>query len=208
MTNHIYRILLLLLCIGSCYAQELPQSPISAGRDTEVAAFLLALAVPFALKLNEPYALRRLEEFEAEYYKLTGKNIQSLTLMKQRYHKAQKHHETSAPLLVNMAGVFLANKQYDSAIYYSKEAIRLSRSTDSLVPNSYYWSLKEAYRLKGDYRAAYYAMVVARSLPPLIRNPFHRPLPKSDWICSLTKPKRTTPTLSLPHEKPLKADIV
>ena len=37
-----YRILLLLLCIGSCYAQELPQSPISAGRDTEVAAFLLA----------------------------------------------------------------------------------------------------------------------------------------------------------------------
>ena len=37
-----YRILLLPLCIGSCYAQELPQSPISAGRDTEVAAFLLA----------------------------------------------------------------------------------------------------------------------------------------------------------------------
>lgn len=37
-----YRILLLLLCIGSCYAQELPKSPISAGRDTEVAAFLLA----------------------------------------------------------------------------------------------------------------------------------------------------------------------
>ncbi|WP_404982520.1 hypothetical protein [Capnocytophaga granulosa] len=37
-----YRILLLLLCIGSGYAQELPQSPISAGRDTEVAAFLLA----------------------------------------------------------------------------------------------------------------------------------------------------------------------
>ena len=37
-----YRILLLLLCIGSCYAQELPQSPVSAGRDTEVAAFLLA----------------------------------------------------------------------------------------------------------------------------------------------------------------------
>ena len=101
MTNHMYRILLLLLCIGSGYAQELPQSPISAGRDTEVAAFLLALAVPLALKLNDPYALRRLEEFEAEYYKLTGKNIQSLTLMKQRYHKAQKHHETSAPLLVN-----------------------------------------------------------------------------------------------------------
>lgn len=96
--------------------------------------------------------------------------------MKQRYHKAQKHHETSAPLLVNMAGMFLANKQYDSAIYYSKEAIRLSRSTDSLVPNSYYWSLKEAYRLKGDYRVAYYAMVVARPLPPLIRNPFHRPI--------------------------------
>ena len=327
MTNHIYRILLLLLCIGSSYAQELPQSPISAGRDTEVVAFLLALdttkmehrqaaivqfiehnypkpvpttgykllkikllqqlksdslsyyieqlhplpqerelsmlafletsqygredkrlaphqamklmvektqeaeklslrslykcyemlvkycylnhdypqckqyldlyratcpfgqhpriaqryydilcmialteknlgdfqryyalAVPLALKLNEPYALRRLEEFEAEYYKLTGKNIQSLKLMKQRYHKAQKHHETSAPLLVNMAGVFLANKQYDSAIYYSKEAIRLSRSTDSLVSNSYYWNLKEAYRLKGDYRAAYYAV--------------------------------------------------
>jgi len=42
MTNHMYRILLLLLCIGSGYAQELPQSPISAGRDTEVAAFLLA----------------------------------------------------------------------------------------------------------------------------------------------------------------------
>lgn len=37
-----YRILLLLFCIGSCYAQERPQSPISAGRDTEVAAFLLA----------------------------------------------------------------------------------------------------------------------------------------------------------------------
>ena len=37
-----YPILLLLLCIGSCYAQELSQSPISAGRDTEVAAFLLA----------------------------------------------------------------------------------------------------------------------------------------------------------------------
>jgi len=37
-----YRILLLLLCIGSSYAQELPKSPISAGRDTEVAAFLLA----------------------------------------------------------------------------------------------------------------------------------------------------------------------
>ncbi len=47
-----YRILLLLLCIGSCYTQDLPQSPISAGRDTEVAAFLLALAVPLALKLN------------------------------------------------------------------------------------------------------------------------------------------------------------
>lgn len=37
-----YRILLLLFCIGSCYAQDLPQSPISVGRDTEVAAFLLA----------------------------------------------------------------------------------------------------------------------------------------------------------------------
>ena len=37
-----YRILLLLLCIGSSYAQEFPQSPIAAGRDTEVAAFLLA----------------------------------------------------------------------------------------------------------------------------------------------------------------------
>lgn len=37
-----YRILLLLLCIGSGYAQELPKSPVSAGRDTEVSAFLLA----------------------------------------------------------------------------------------------------------------------------------------------------------------------
>ena len=53
MTNHMYRILLLLLCIGSGYAQELPKSPISAGRDTEVAAFLLATEERLDLLFNQ-----------------------------------------------------------------------------------------------------------------------------------------------------------
>ncbi len=118
------------------------------------------LAVPLAKKINEPYALNRLEQFEAEYYKLTGKNLQSLTLMRKSYHKAQKNEEVSPPLLVNMAGVFLSNKQYDSALYYSKEAIRLSKQhfSDTIPPASYYWNVKEAYRLKGDYQNAYYAL--------------------------------------------------
>ena len=76
-----------------------------------------ALAAPLAKKLNEPEALNRLHQFEAEYYKLTGKNAQSLAIMQQSFQVAKKRRNLSPQLLLNMSRTFLQNKQYDSAIY-------------------------------------------------------------------------------------------
>ena len=119
-----------------------------------------ALAAPLAKKLNEPEALNRLHQFEAEYYKLTGKNAQSLAIMQQSFQVAKKRRNLSPQLLLNMSRTFLQNKQYDSAIYYSREAIAMNRAIGADPANSfnYYRALNEAYKKKGDYRNAYYAL--------------------------------------------------
>jgi len=119
-----------------------------------------ALAAPLAKKMNEPEALNRLHQFEAEYYKLTGKNAQSLAIMQQSFQVAKKRRNLSPQLLLNMSRTFLQNKQYDSAIYYSREAIAMNRAIGADPANSfnYYRALNEAYKKKGDYRNAYYAL--------------------------------------------------
>lgn len=119
-----------------------------------------ALAASLAKKLNEPEALNRLHQFEAEYYKLTGKNAQSLAIMQQSFQVAKKRRNLSPQLLLNMSRTFLQNKQYDSAIYYSREAIAMNRAIGADPANSfnYYRALNEAYKKKGDYRNAYYAL--------------------------------------------------
>ena len=119
-----------------------------------------ALAAPLAKKLNSPKALNRLHQFEAEYYKLTGKNAQSLAIMQQSFQVAKKRCNLSPQLLLNMSRTFLQNKQYDSAIYYSRKAIAMNRAIGADPANSfnYYRALNEAYKKKGDYRNAYYAL--------------------------------------------------
>jgi sensor protein lytS len=119
-----------------------------------------ALAAPLAKKLNSPKALNRLHQFEAEYYKLTGKNAQSLAIMQQSFQVAKKRRNLSPQLLLNMSRTFLQNKQYDSAIYYSRKAIAMNRAIGADPANSfnYYRALNEAYKKKGDYRNAYYAL--------------------------------------------------
>ena len=80
--------------------------------------------------------------------------------MQQSFQVAKKRHNLSPQLLINMSRTFLQNKQYDSAIYYSREAIAMNRAIGADPANSfnYYRALNEAYKKKGDYRNAYYAL--------------------------------------------------
>ncbi|GIZ15345.1 sensor histidine kinase [Capnocytophaga catalasegens] len=123
-------------------------------------------AIDLAKKNNDKEALIRAKEFESQYNILTNNQKESLIQTQESYHFFKKKERLEPSMANNLAYTFLKNNKLDSAIYYFKEAIILSRqnTNNQENTNNYLKGLSETYALQKDYQNAYNSLKTAYSL--------------------------------------------
>jgi tetratricopeptide (TPR) repeat protein len=108
-----------------------------------------------ALRINDSLAIARTYDNEAQVFSRRGENDKALASSKKYFDFLKRTNNLNAIAYNNLATSYVRNNQPDSAIYYYRAAIRFVQNDPTGKQSPiYYKGLINAYKIKGDYKAA------------------------------------------------------